>query len=117
MRRFLTIALLAALAAAGSARAQTRDIGGRGDLLDRIAVVVNDGVVLQSQIDAQVTSVSHRLREQGTPLPAPSVLRQQITERLVLQEIQLQRAQKLGLQRHRRGAQQRAARSRQAEQD
>ncbi len=97
MRRFLTIALLGALAAAGAARAQTRDIGGRGDLLDRIAVVVNDGVVLQSQIDAQVTSVTRRLRDQGTPLPAPSVLRQQITERLVLQEIQLQRAQKLGL--------------------
>ena len=97
MRRFLTIALLAALAAAGTARAQTREIGGRGDLLDRIAVVVNEGVVLQSQIDTQVTSITHRLREQGTPLPAPSVLRQQITERLVLQEIQLQRAAKLSL--------------------
>jgi peptidyl-prolyl cis-trans isomerase SurA len=97
MRRFLTIALLAALAAAGAAPAQTRGIGERGDLLDRIAVVVNDGVVLQSQIDGQLTSVTRRLREQNTPLPAPSVLRQQITERLVLQEIQLQRAQKLGL--------------------
>jgi peptidyl-prolyl cis-trans isomerase SurA len=97
MRRFLTIALLAALAAAGTAAAQTREIGGRGDLLDRIAVVVNDGVVLQSQIDVQVAAVTRRLRDQGTPLPAPSVLRQQITERLVLQEIQLQRAQKLGL--------------------
>ncbi|MBS0394127.1 MAG: peptidylprolyl isomerase [Proteobacteria bacterium] len=97
MRRILTIALLASLAVTGAARAQTREIGGRGDLLDRIAVVVNDGVVLQSQIDAQVTAVTRRLRDQGTPLPAPSVLRQQITERLVLQEIQLQRAQKLGL--------------------
>jgi peptidyl-prolyl cis-trans isomerase SurA len=97
MRRFLTIVLLTALGVAATAHAQTRDIGGRGDLLDRIAVVVNDGVVLQSQIDAQVTAVTRRLRDQGTPLPAPSVLRQQITERLVLQEIQLQRAQKLGL--------------------
>jgi peptidyl-prolyl cis-trans isomerase SurA len=97
MRRFLTIALLAALGATGAVHAQTREIGGRGDLLDRIAVVVNDGVVLQSQIDAQVTSITRRLHEQGTPLPAPSVLRQQITERLVLQEIQLQRAAKLGL--------------------
>jgi peptidyl-prolyl cis-trans isomerase SurA len=98
MRRFLTIAFaLAALGTAAISAAQTRDIGGRGDLLDRIAVVVNDGVVLQSQIDAQVTSITRRLREQGTPLPAPSVLRQQITERLVLQEIQLQRAQKIGL--------------------
>jgi peptidyl-prolyl cis-trans isomerase SurA len=97
MRRFLTFALLAVLAAPAALHAQTRDIGGRGELLNRIAVVVNDGVVLQSQIDGQVTAVTHRLHEQGTPLPAPSVLRQQITERLVLQEIQLQRAQKLSL--------------------
>ena len=97
MRRFLTIGLLAGCFAAGTAFAQTREIGGRGDLLDRIAVVVNDGIVLQSQIDAQLAAVTRRLRDQGTPLPAPSVLRQQVTERLVLQEIQLQRAQKLGL--------------------
>ena len=79
------------------ANAQTRELSGRGELLDRIAVVVNDGVVLQSQVDAQVAAITQRLRSQGTPLPAPSVLRQQITERLILQEIQLQRAQKLGL--------------------
>jgi peptidyl-prolyl cis-trans isomerase SurA len=77
--------------------AQTRELGGRGELLDRIAVVVNDGVVLQSQVDQQVATVTKRLRDQGTPLPAPSVIRQQITERLVLQEIQMQRAGKIGL--------------------
>ena len=97
MHRFPKTLLLAALLATAGAQAQTRDIGGKGDLLDRIAVVVNDGVVLQSQIDSQLTSITHRLREQGTPLPAASVLRQQITERMVLQEIQLQRSQKLGL--------------------
>ncbi|SRR5579871_428969 len=97
MIRLLKIALVAGLLATAAAGAQTREIGGRGQLLDRIAVVVNDGVVLQSQIDEQVTAVTHRLHEQGTPLPAPSVLTQQITERLILQEIQLQRAQKLGL--------------------
>lgn len=97
MRRILTSLLFAAVLATPAAWAQTRDIGSRGDLLDRIAVVVNDGVVLQSQIDAQVSAITRRLREQGTALPAPSVLRQQITERLVLQEIQMQRAQKIGL--------------------
>jgi peptidyl-prolyl cis-trans isomerase SurA len=97
MRPSLKFALLSCVLAAAAAHAQTREIGGRGELLDRIAVVVNDGVVLQSQIDGQVTAVTHRLREQGTALPAPSVLAQQITERLVLQEIQLQRSTKLGL--------------------
>ncbi len=85
------------LGLAGSALAQTREIGGKGELIDRIAVIVNDGVVLQSQVDEQVTEVTKRLREQKTPLPAPSVLRQQITERLVLTEIQMQRANKLGI--------------------
>ena len=97
MRRTLRLLLLGSILAASLAHGQTRDIGGRGDLLDRIAVVVNDGVVLQSQIDAQIAVVARRLKEQGTPLPAASVLKQQITERLILQEIQLQRAQKLGL--------------------
>jgi len=97
MRRLLPLLLLIGLVSSGESLAQTREIGGRGELLDRIAVVVNDGVVLQSQIDGQTTDITRRLREQGTALPAPSVLRQQITERLVVQEIQMQRAQKLGL--------------------
>ena len=97
MGRFMKILLLCASLAAASVSAQTRDIGGQGELLDRITVVVNDGVVLQSQVDQQVTTITHRLRDQGTPLPPPSVLRQQITERLVIEEVQMQRAQKLGL--------------------
>ena len=98
MRRFLTCTLAAMLlAVAHGSAAQTREIGGRGELLDRIAVVVNDGVVLQSQIDAQIAAVTERLRGQGTALPPPSVLHQQITERLVVQEIEMQRAQKIGL--------------------
>ncbi len=97
MRRYANILLLCTAFLAAGALAQTRDLGGKGELLDRIAVVVNDGVVLQSQIDGQIAVVARRLKDQGTPLPAPSVLKQQITERLILQEIQLQRAQKLGL--------------------
>jgi peptidyl-prolyl cis-trans isomerase SurA len=97
--RRLAAALLttAVTLAALPAFAQTRELGSRGELLDRIAVVVNEGVVLQSQVDQQVQTITKRLRDQGTPLPAPSVIRQQITERLVLQEIQMQRAAKIGL--------------------
>ena len=97
MRRILTLALILSFCSSSLVYAQSRDLGARGDLLDRVAVVVNDGVVPQSQIDQQLMTITHRLREQGTQLPAQSVLRQQVTERLVLQEIQLQRAQKVGL--------------------
>jgi peptidyl-prolyl cis-trans isomerase SurA len=59
---------------------------------------VNDGIVLQSQLDNQSRLITDRLRDQGTQLPPPDVIRQQVLERLVLQEIQYQRAQRLGVQ-------------------
>jgi peptidyl-prolyl cis-trans isomerase SurA len=67
-------------------------------LLDRIAAVVNDGVVLTSQLDEQVAEITERLRQQQTELPPPNVLRKQVLERLVMEEIQLQRADRLGIQ-------------------
>jgi peptidyl-prolyl cis-trans isomerase SurA len=98
MRRIMTPALtlaaasLAALAVSGPAVAQTRELDTRGVLLDRVAAIVNEGVVLNSDLDMQVEVVSERLRQQKLDLPAQNVLRQQVLERLVVQEIQLQRA-------------------------
>src|SRR6202050_1798136 len=76
---------------------QTRDIGVHGELLDRIAAIVNDGLVLRSELDEQMESVTHRLQEQKVELPPESVLRGQVLERLILQEIQAQRAKHVGL--------------------
>ncbi|HWZ64985.1 MAG TPA: peptidylprolyl isomerase [Steroidobacteraceae bacterium] len=76
----------------GSVRAQTRELETKGVLLDRIAAIVNDGVVLNSELDTQIEVVSERLRAQKLELPPQNVLRQQVLERLVVQEIQLQRA-------------------------
>jgi peptidyl-prolyl cis-trans isomerase SurA len=78
-------------------QAQTRDIGVHGELLDRIAAIVNDGLVLKSELDVQMSSVQKRLQEQKVELPSQSVLQQQVLDRLVLQEIQLQRAKHVGL--------------------
>lgn len=73
------------------------NLTGTGTLLDGIAAVVNDGVVLNSQLDAEVATITRRLRDQNTELPPPAVLRRQVLERLVMQEIQVQRAQRLGI--------------------
>lgn len=89
---------LALAAFASGASAQTRELSSNGKLLDRIAAVVNDGVVLDSQLEEQTEEITARLRQQNTELPARNVLRQQILERLVVEEIQMQRAGKLGLQ-------------------
>ena len=77
--------------------AQTRDLATTGVLLDRVAAVVNEGVVLKSELDEQVDMVTQRLVKQKTQLPPANVLRQQILERLVIQEVQLQRAERGGI--------------------
>lgn len=100
MRRISSLlACLAILAAQlftlegqGLSYAQTRELATKGVLLDRVAAVVNDGVVLNSELDDQVAAISERLQAQKLELPPQNVLRQQVLERLVLQEIQTQRA-------------------------
>ena len=65
---------LPALLLSPAAHAQTRDIGVHGELLDRIAAIVNDGLVLKSELDAQMDAVTKRLQEQKVELPSQSVL-------------------------------------------
>src|ERR1039457_6200852 len=89
--------ILSAVLVAPLAVAQTRDIGAHGELLDRIAAIVNDGLVLKSDLDEQMVAVVKRLQEQKIDMPPQSVLRLQVLVRLVLQEIQMQRAKHVGL--------------------
>lgn len=68
-----------------------------GVLLDRIVALVDDGVVLQSELDRQVEMVTRQLRSQGTRMPPEQVLRQQILESLIVQQVQMQRAERIGI--------------------
>ena len=43
-------------------------------LLDQVLAVVNDSVILQSELDARVSTIVGRLRSQGTNLPPRSLL-------------------------------------------
>jgi peptidyl-prolyl cis-trans isomerase SurA len=69
----------------------------RGISLNRVVAVVNDGIVLQSALDQQVQVVTDRLTQAGQQMPPRDILRQQVLERLVLQEIQMQRAERAGI--------------------
>jgi peptidyl-prolyl cis-trans isomerase SurA len=91
------LALLVATLAAGPALPQTRELGSRGELVDRLAAVVNEGVVLKSELDDQTVMIAQRLRAQNLELPPQNVLQQQVLERLVMQEIQMQRASRAGI--------------------
>jgi len=65
--------------------------------LDRIVVVINDGVVLQSEVDRAMELGKRQLAERKIALPPDSVLRGQVLERLVLTRVQTQRAQEAGI--------------------
>jgi peptidyl-prolyl cis-trans isomerase SurA len=91
------LSALAALALTTGAEAQNRELATRGELLDRVVAIVNDGVVLNSDLDAQVDQVTERLHQQKLELPPQNVLRQQVLERLVVQELELQHASRAGV--------------------
>ncbi|GAC1672599.1 MAG: peptidylprolyl isomerase [Steroidobacteraceae bacterium] len=99
MRKFGVYYLVLAAASLSPALslAQTRDIGVHGEMLDRIAAIVNEGLVLKSELEIQMDSVTKRLQEQKVELPSQSVLKQQVLDRLILQEIQAQHAKRVGL--------------------
>jgi len=65
--------------------------------LDGVAAIVNEGVVLKSQFDKQLAMIRERADEQEMQLPPDDVLREQILERLIVTEIQMQRAERIGL--------------------
>src|ERR1700675_1693715 len=94
---FFCLILIAPILLPRVSDAQTRDIGVHGEMLDRIAAIVNDGLVLKSELDAQMDSVTKRLQEQKVELPSQSVLKQQVLDRLIVQEIQTQHAKRVGL--------------------
>lgn len=94
----IKINALCAVAALASAPAVTADdLSETGEFLDGVAAIVNEGVVLKSQFNEQMVTVKQRAAEQGMQLPPAGVLEEQILERLILNEIQLQRAARIGL--------------------
>lgn len=65
--------------------------------LDRIVAVVNDGLVLQSELDRAMDMSRHQLAERKIALPPEDILRTQVLERLIVTRVQTQRAQESGI--------------------
>ncbi|MGE0484750.1 MAG: peptidylprolyl isomerase [Gammaproteobacteria bacterium] len=91
MIRFLLIAILAATLPSPVLAAAATE-------LDRIIAVVDDDVIMESELDEQMGRVRAALRQQGTQMPPTAVLERQVMERLVLEKIQLQIADRSGIE-------------------
>ena len=91
-RHLLSAALFAASAALSALPARAALVP-----LDRILVVVNDGVILQSELDIAMTQAKQQIRARNIEVPPDTVLRSQVLDRLILVRLQTQRANEAGI--------------------
>ena len=67
------------------------------EVLDRVAIIVDEGVVMESQIRDLLQTTKLSSIEQGLQLPPTEALLEEIQEQLIIQELQLQRGQEFGI--------------------
>ncbi|QJR80274.1 peptidylprolyl isomerase SurA [Alteromonas pelagimontana] len=66
--------------------------------LDRVAVIVDQGVILESEIQALIDEVKRNAETNDQSLPSDRALRTQAIERLILKSLQMQMAERMGIQ-------------------
>ena len=67
------------------------------EILDRVAIIVGEGVVLESQVNKMLENIKKRYQEQGAPMPPQEVMLEQVQERLIIEELQLQMGRQAGI--------------------
>jgi len=65
--------------------------------LDRVIAIVDNGVVLESELNDRVSMFEQRFEAKGTPLPSEKVMRERLLDQLVVEQIELQMAARLGI--------------------
>ena len=92
----LTVNLITGLFAAGSVAAQSLAAPEIVEI-DRIVAVVNDDVIVQSEMQTRMRTVIEQLEKSGVPSPPRDVLEKQILEQLILDRLQIQLAESTGI--------------------
>lgn len=65
--------------------------------VDRIVAVVNDDVIMLSELQNTMRTISAQIAQRGQTAPAEDVLRKQVLERMIITQLQLQVAQRSGI--------------------
>lgn len=89
MRQTLLLSLLLLISTSLSAAVQE---------LNGIAAVVDDDVITWSELNQRVETISQQLAQKNTPLPPRNILERQILDRLIIEQLQLKRADQIGIQ-------------------
>lgn len=92
MRSFSLFSLIFLLLSSGQLIAKSAVIP-----LDKIIAVVDDNIITQIELDERVKLISQQIKQQGSRLPSLEVLHKQVLERLILEKLQLNIANKTGI--------------------
>lgn len=70
----------------------------QAEALDQIVAVVEEDVVLDSELNREVASIVKKLQANRVAMPPANILRKQVLERIIMQKLQRQLAEKSGAQ-------------------
>ena len=65
--------------------------------LDRIAIIVDEGIIMESELNDAIENTINNFEINGEVLPPRDILFSRITEKLIMDEILLQKAEKFGI--------------------
>ncbi len=88
---FLALAIAVMAAAALPATAQ------QIEEIDTIVAVVDDDIIMRSELDIAIKGIVDRIRAQGGNLPPQDLIEKQVLERLIVRKLQIQRAFRTGI--------------------
>lgn len=97
----LTVLAIFSSTALNAATTSNKDIKKAGaktpQLVDKIVAIVDDDIVMLSELHERTASIKNRLLRQRTPLPPDDVIEQRVLDQLILESIQLQLASRAGI--------------------
>ncbi|MFT6310691.1 MAG: peptidyl-prolyl cis-trans isomerase SurA [Porticoccus sp.] len=67
------------------------------EVIDRVAVVVDDDVIMATELEERVQQIAYKAQQQGSQLPPASEIRKQVMDQMILESLQLQMGRRAGV--------------------
>jgi len=97
IRLLSLLALFLALPAWAQAPAGNAFPSASDEQLDSIVALVDDDIILRSELDMATQGIVERIRASGEAMPPRDLLERQVLERLIIRELQVQKALQTGI--------------------
>lgn len=97
MNRIVTIGFAAALSLSLAATTPTPALAQDVQKLDEIVALVEEDIIMRSELDIAIEGIVQRIQAGGGNLPPQALLEKQVLERLINRKLQVQRALRTGI--------------------